>query len=149
MKVCLVTSSGGHLTETLQLLDMFADDEIFFVTWSGAREADVSAIAPAYFFETYGTSPWRVLRSMPRVLRILLSEKPDVIVSLGAEIALPFFFLAKPLRIKTVFIESWCRIHGLSKTGRLLYPLADAFYVQWPQLLDVCGPKARYEGAVI
>lgn len=149
MKVCLVTSSGGHLTETLQLLDMFADDEIFFVTWSGAREADVSAIAPAYFLETFGTSPWRVLCSMPRVLRIVLTEKPDVIVSLGAEIALPFFFLAKPLRIKTVFIESWCRIHGLSKTGRLLYPLADAFYVQWPQLLDVCGPKARYEGAVI
>lgn len=149
MKVCLVTSSGGHLTETLQLLDTFVEDEIFFVTWTGAREADVRAIAPAYFIEPFGTNPLRLLRSLPLVLRILLREKPDVIVSLGAEIALPFFYLGKFLAIKTVFIESWCRIDGLSKTGRLVYPVADAFYVQWPQLLKVCGRKARYEGAVI
>ncbi len=149
MKVCLVTSSGGHLTETLQIVDAFADDEIFFVTWTGSREEDVRAIAPAYFIDSYGTNPLRLLASLPQVIRILLVEKPDVIVSLGAEIALPFFYLAKPLGIKTVFIESWCRIDGLSKTGKLVYPIADTFYVQWPQLLDVCGPKARYEGAVI
>lgn len=149
MKICLVTSSGGHLTETLQILDAFDGDEIFFVTWTGSREDDVSAIAPAYFIEPYGTSPWRLMRSLPQVVQILLKEKPDAIVSLGAEIALPFFYLAKPLGIKTVFIESWCRIDGLSKTGKLVYPVADAFYVQWPQLLQHCGPKARYEGAVI
>ena len=149
MKVCLVTSSGGHLTETLQILDAFPEDDIFFVTWCGSREADVSAIAPAYFIEPFGTSPVRLLRATPRVLKILLQEKPDVIVSLGAEIALPFFYLGKLMGIKTIFIESWCRIDGLSKTGRLVYPIADAFFVQWPQLVDSCGKKARYEGAVI
>ena len=70
-------------------------------------------------------------------------------VSLGAEIALPFFYLGKLFRIKTIFIESWCRLTDLSKTGRLLYPVTDLFLVQWPQLLSVCGRKARYEGAVI
>jgi beta-1,4-N-acetylglucosaminyltransferase len=149
MKICLVSSSGGHLTETLQILDAFDDDEIFFVTWHGSREEDVKAIAPAYFMTPFGTSPLRLLRSVPQVLHILVREKPDAIVSLGAEIALPFFFFGKLLGIKTVFIESWCRIDGLSKTGRLLQPLADAFFVQWPQLAEICGEKARYEGAVI
>lgn len=149
MKVCLVSSSGGHLTETFEILDAFAGDEIFFVTWHGSRESDVTAIAPAYFFEQFGTSPVRLLLALPRVLRILLTEKPDVIVSSGAEIALPFFYFGKLLGIKTVYIECWCRVTTLSKTGRLVYPIADAFFVQWPQLLKVCGEKARYEGAVI
>ena len=26
------------------------------------------------------------------------------------------------------------------------YPLVDEFWVQWPQLLDACGPKAKYHG---
>lgn len=149
MKICLVSSSGGHLTETMQLLEAFAQDEIFFVTWSGSREEDVTAVAPAYFIEPFGTNPLRLLQALPWTLGILLREKPDVIVSLGAEIALPFFYLGKLLGIRTIFIESWCRIHQLSKTGRLVYPIADVFLVQWPQLLAKCGRKARYEGAVI
>jgi UDP-N-acetylglucosamine:LPS N-acetylglucosamine transferase len=81
--------------------------------------------------------------------RILLRERPDVLISLGAEIAIPFFYLAKLFNIKTLFIESWCRISTLSKTGKLLYPIADEFWVQWPQLLSVAGPKAHYKGAVV
>jgi beta-1,4-N-acetylglucosaminyltransferase len=149
MKICLVSSAGGHFTETLQLLDVFAGDEIFFVTWHSSREKEISAIAPAYFIEPFGTSPWRAIRSLPWAAKILLREKPDVILSLGSEIALPFFFLAKLFRIKTIFIESWCRIDDLSKTGKLLYPFADLFLVQWPELLEAYGKKARYEGAVI
>jgi UDP-N-acetylglucosamine:LPS N-acetylglucosamine transferase len=149
MKIALVTSAGGHFTETLQLLDAFAGDDIFFVTWHSAREAEIQAIAPAYFLEPFGTSPWKALASLPQAAAILRRERPDVIVSTGAEIALPFFFLAKFFRIKTIFVESWCRIEDLSQTGKLLYPWADRFLVQWPELLEVCGPKARYEGAVI
>jgi UDP-N-acetylglucosamine:LPS N-acetylglucosamine transferase len=149
MKICLVSSAGGHFTETVQLLEAFEGHELFFVTWHSSREADVTALAPAYFMESFGTSPVRLLLAFPKVLQILLREKPDVMVSLGAEIALPFFYLGKLLRIKTIFIESWCRLAGLSKTGHLLYPVTDLFLVQWPQLLTGCGDKARYEGAVI
>ena len=149
MKICLVSSAGGHFTETVQLLEAFEGHEFFFVTWHSSREADVTALAPAYFMEPFGTSPVRLLLAFPKVFSILRREKPDVMVSLGAEIALPFFYLGKLLRIKTIFIESWCRLTDLSKTGRLLYPVTDLFLVQWPQLLSVCGDKARYEGAVI
>ncbi|HXF64897.1 MAG TPA: PssD/Cps14F family polysaccharide biosynthesis glycosyltransferase [Caldilineaceae bacterium] len=149
MKVCLVSSAGGHFTETLQILDAFTGDEIFFVTWHSAREADIQAIAPAYFLEPFGTSPWRAMASLPRVAAILRREQPDVIISLGAEIALPFFFLAKLMGIRTIFIESWCRIDDLSKTGKLLYRVADEFLVQWPELLKRYGARAKYEGAVI
>jgi beta-1,4-N-acetylglucosaminyltransferase len=148
MKVCLVCSHGGHFTETLQILEAFAGHEIFFATYHSPRETQAVEIAKAYFSENIGTSVWRMLRGTFWALRILLRERPDVVVSLGAEIAVPFLYLAKLLRIKTLFIESWCRVENLSLTGKLVYPIVDAFWVQWPQLLSICGPKAEYHGAV-
>jgi beta-1,4-N-acetylglucosaminyltransferase len=35
---------------------------------------------------------------------------------------------------RIVFVESVCRVTSLSVTGLLLYPVADRFLVQWPQL---------------
>lgn len=149
MKVCLVCSHGGHFTETLQILDAFEDHDIFFATYYSSRQEDVLAVAPAHFTHNIGYSIWRMFLAFFWAIQVLLREKPDVIVSLGAEIAVPFFYWAKFLRIKTIFIESWCRVEDLSLTGRLVYPVADAFFVQWPQLLKACGSKAQCKGAVI
>lgn len=149
MKIGLVCSHGGHFTETLQILEAFQGHQIFFATYHSPREEDVRRIAPAYFTHNIGTSLWRMFKACFWALGILLRERPRVVVSLGAEIALPFFYLAKVMGIRTIFIESWCRVEDLSLTGRLVYPIADEFWVQWPQLLQVCGSKARYNGAVI
>ena len=149
MKVCLVCSHGGHMTETMQVLDAFEGHEVFFATYHSAREADVRRIARAYFTHNIGTNPFRMLWAVFWALQILCRERPDVVVSLGAEIALPFFYWAKFLGIRTIFIESWCRVEDLSRTGKLVYPVADVFLVQWPQLLAACGAKAQYHGAVI
>jgi len=50
-------------------------------------------------------------------------------------------------RLKIVFVESFCRVKSLSLSGRLLYPIADAFIVQWPQLTQRY-PKAKYLGVI-
>ncbi|MCL4294098.1 MAG: oligosaccharide biosynthesis protein Alg14-like protein [Anaerolineae bacterium] len=149
MKICLVCSHGGHLTETMQILEALAGHDIFFATYHSAREVEVRQMARAYFTRNIGISLWRMFLATYWAFWILRREQPEVILSLGAEIALPFFYLSKLLGIKTIFIESWCRVENLSKTGRLVYPVADVFLVQWPQLLEVCGPKAQYQGAVV
>jgi beta-1,4-N-acetylglucosaminyltransferase len=148
MKICLVCSHGGHFTETLQILEAFAGHEIFFATYHSSRETQVTGIARAYFTDNIGTSVWRMARATLWAVQILRREQPDVIVSFGAEIAVPFLYVGKLLCIKTLFIESWCRVENLSLTGKLVYPVVDDFWVQWPQLLQVCGPKAKFWGAV-
>jgi UDP-N-acetylglucosamine:LPS N-acetylglucosamine transferase len=149
MKICLASSHGGHLTETLQILDAFEDYEIIFATYTSPREEELREIAPVYLTNNIGTNPIRLLKAFIWAFIILNNEKPDIVLSLGAEIAIPFIYLSKLFGIKTIFIESWCRVDELSRTGKLVYPVADHFWVQWPQLLDVCGPKAQYKGAVI
>jgi UDP-N-acetylglucosamine:LPS N-acetylglucosamine transferase len=149
VKICLVCSHGGHLTETLQLLEVLADHRLVFATYHSPRDALVQQMAPAYLTANLGTSPRRMLVAALWAWRVLRSERPDVVVSLGAEIALPFLYLGKLMGAKTLYIESWCRVETLSLTGRLVYPVADEFWVQWPELVPRCGPRARYRGAVI
>jgi UDP-N-acetylglucosamine:LPS N-acetylglucosamine transferase len=80
---------------------------------------------------------------------ILIKEKPDIVISTGAEIAIPSFVFAKIMRIKTIYLESWCRVKTKSGTGRILYFIADVFLVQWPNLINKYGKKAYYKGGVI
>jgi beta-1,4-N-acetylglucosaminyltransferase len=149
MKIGLICSHGGHLTETLQILEAFEEHRIFFATYHSAREGDLRKLGRVYLINNIGMNIIRMLQACLWAPRILAVERPEVIVSLGAEIAIPFFYWSKVFGIKTIYIESWCRVEKLSKTGRLVCPIVDQFWVQWPQLLEKCGPKARFNGAVI
>lgn len=149
MKIAIVCSHGGHLTETIQILEAFGEHEIFIATYHSAREDGVRRLARTYFTENMGIGLWKMFKGSLWALGVLLRERPQVIFSLGAEIAFPFFYFGKLLGAKTLYIESWCRVKGLSLTGKLVYPVADVFWVQWPQLLPNCGCKAEFHGAVI
>lgn len=147
MKIALVCSHGGHLTEMLYLMDAFQDHEIFFVTYDNFRTRDLGY--KKYLLQNIGTSPLKMSKAFLNFIKILTKEKPEMIVSTGSEIAIPAFFIGKLFRIKTVYIESWCRVSTRSGTGRIVYSFSDLFLVQWPELLELYGKKARYEGAVI
>ncbi|MEN6554067.1 MAG: PssD/Cps14F family polysaccharide biosynthesis glycosyltransferase [Methanobacterium sp.] len=147
MKIALVCSHGGHLTELLYLMDAFKEHEIFFITYNNFRTRDLKY--DKYLMENIGTSPFKMTKAFFQMFRILIHEKPEMIISTGSEIAIPAFILAKILRIQTIFIESWCRVKTKSGTGKIVYPISDMFLVQWPELLELYGDKAQYVGAVI
>ena len=147
MKIALVCSHGGHLTELLYLMDAFKEHEIFFITYDNFRTRELKY--EKYLLENIGTSPLKMTKAFFQMFKILITEKPEMIISTGSEIAIPAFIIAKILRIRTIFIESWCRIKTKSGTGKIVYPLSDMFLVQWPELLELYGDKAEYVGAVI
>ncbi len=64
--------------------------------------------------------------------RVIRRERPDAILSTGAALAVPFFLVGKLHGARLVYVESLTRTDGLSLAGRLVYPFADAFFVQWP-----------------
>lgn len=146
MKLVLVSSAGGHLAELLEVSSAFAGHEVVHVTYRSAMTAELDN---AYLLENIGASPWKAMRSVLPILRILWVEKPEAIVSTGAEIAVVAFYLAKLLCIPTLFIESWTRVSQPTKTGRLVYCVSDKFLVQWPELLACYGSRAEYRGTVL
>lgn len=146
MKVALVCSHGGHLTEMLQLSDAWRDHESFWITYASARTTDLDR---AYLLTNIGVNPVRMAIATLRIAWILFRERPDVVVSTGSEIAIPAFYLAKAFRARTVFVEVWTRVKRPTGTGRLVYPVADRFLVQWPQLLEHYGPRAEFGGSLL
>lgn len=81
-------------------------------------------------------------------LFIVIKERPNLIISTGSEIAIPIFILSKIFKVKTIFIESLCRVNDISTTGKILLNLSDIFLVQWDNLAKIYK-KAKYEGIIL
>ena len=150
MKICLVFSAGGHFTEMRRIMEAFEGHNIFFVT---IKARSTENLQNAYFVrDTTGATiihmAFNMLIITIQSLRILLKEKPELIVSTGADVTIPICYLAKLLGAKVIFIESVCRVKDLSPTGKILYPIADLFLVQWEKLAKKYR-KARYWGSVL
>jgi beta-1,4-N-acetylglucosaminyltransferase len=147
-RALLVCSPGGHL---LQLLRLQPAWEGFETTWITLPAADSDYLLRDERV-VLGRGPTN--RSLPALLsnlrlawRVVRSERPDVILSTGAALAVPFFLAGKLFGSRLVFVESLTRTTSLSLSGRLVRPLADAFFVQWPELAAEKG--ARFAGRLL
>ncbi len=146
LKICLTCSHGGHLTEMLQLGEAFEGHDVFYFCY----DADTTRRLPhAYLVPNMARNPIEFLCNLWRLWRIFRVERPDMVVSTGAEIAIPVAIHALLRRAYIVYIECGAQVRHPSVTGRVLYWLADEFYVQWPELLSAYGPRARFRGSLV
>lgn len=91
-----------------------------------------------------------LLVSVFALLRVFWKERPDFLITTGAEIGIPALVVGRFLfRRPTLYIESLARIESPSLTGRICYHLASRIFVQWPGLLRFYGPKAEYHGNLL
>jgi UDP-N-acetylglucosamine:LPS N-acetylglucosamine transferase len=127
----------------------FEGHERFYVTYRCTRTESLALQERTYLLRNIGTNPVLMTLAFVQAAYILLKERPDVVVSTGSEIAIPFSWLGKLLGAQVVYIESWSRVYSRSGTGPLVYPAADLFLVQWPQVLGLYGAKARYVGGLV
>ena len=80
-------------------------------------------------------------------IRILKKEKPDLIISSGAAVAVPFFYIGKLMGAKLIFIEVFDRYNKPTLTGKLVYPIADKFIVEWEEMKKIY-PKSIDLGSI-
>lgn len=148
MKICLVGSSGGHLEHLYLLKPFWEDKEVFWATFD--KEDSRSLLKNQDFYKLYYPSN-RSIKALIintfRAIKILRKERPDLIISAGAAPAVPFFYIGKLMKIKTVYIEPFDRFNKGSLTGKLCYRVADVFIVQWEEMTSVY-PKAVDLGSI-
>ena len=73
--------------------------------------------------------------------------RPRVVLTTGAGVAVPFAWIARLRGARVVYVESFTRIDGPSLSLRLIAPVADRVYAQWPEL-NRAFPRARFIGNV-
>lgn len=148
MKICLVGSSGGHLTHLYMLKPFWEDKDRFWVTFDkkDARSLLVNEKVYNCYFPT-NRNIKNLLKNTILAYKVLKKENPDLVISSGAAVAVPFFYLAKLKGKKIVYIEVYDRINSSTLTGRLVYPIVDKFIVQWEEQTKVY-PKAINLGSI-
>lgn len=149
MRVLIVCSSGGHLTQALALRSWWGEHERSWVTLpteDARSRLDGEQVVEAHY-PTVRNLP-NLARNFRLARRVLAERRPDLVFSTGAAVALPFFVQARGFGARTVFLEPVDRITTPSLSGRLVYPFADLFLVQWESLRAVY-PDARNVGVVL
>lgn len=148
MKICLTGSSGGHLTHLYMLKPFWQEHERFWVTFDKADAQSLlqdEKMYPCYYPTNRNIK--NLLRNTVVAWKVLRKEKPDLIISTGAAVAVPFFYLGKLFGIKTVYVEVFDRIDKPTLSGKLVYPATDLFVVQWEEMCKVY-PKAVNLGSI-
>ena len=138
IKICLVGSSGGHLTHLYMLKDFWKDKERFWVTFDKEDANSILKGEKVYhcYFPT-NRNIKNLIKNSFLAIKLLHKEKPDLIISSGAAVAVPFFYFGKLMGAKTIYIEVFDRIDKSTLTGKLVYPVTDKFIVQWEEMKKV------------
>lgn len=148
MKICFITSSGGHLTHLIQLKDWWKDKERFWVTFEKEDSKSILKNEKKYwcYFPT-NRNIKNLIKNTFLAIKILRREKPDIIISTGAAPAIPFFYLGKIFGAKLVYIEVYDRIDKPTLTGKIVYPISDLFVLQWEEQREFY-PKGEMLGGL-
>ncbi len=145
-KLCLISSSGGHY-EQLRMLKQLEDKyDLFWVT----EKTDYKGDADYYLTQTGSKDIWvifKMLGNCAKTLCFWIKEKPQAVITTGTMVALPACFLAKLCRKKVIYIESFARVRDCTRTGKLMYKIADLFIYQWEYLKEIY-PDGIYGGSI-
>jgi beta-1,4-N-acetylglucosaminyltransferase len=146
-RILLVASPGGHLLQMLALEPAWRGLRRTWVTLTRPDATDLLAAEDVVF--AHGPTE----RNIPNLLRNLWLAwrtvhrcRPDVILSTGAALAVPFFIVGRLYGSRLVYVESLTRVNELALSGRLVYPLTDTFFVQWQ--MGVRPRRAIYAGSI-
>lgn len=145
IKICLISSHGGHLRELLNATEDVLGNK-YYVTYRTKHTIDVLKNYRHYFIIDPHKSLLKYAINLIQSLYHILRERPNIVISTGAGIAIPTMLICKYiLRAKLIFIESAANVVTPSKSGKFIYRFADLFLIQWPTLKKFF-PDAKYVG---
>ncbi|MBI3766238.1 MAG: polysaccharide biosynthesis protein [Ignavibacteriales bacterium] len=146
MKVCIVSSCGGHLTEVRALKPVYERYEYFYVL--NDRVLLPKDMEGKTIFICHSERDWLFFVNLWEAWRILRKERPGLILSTGAGPVVPFALAGNIMGVPTLYIETFTRVAKPSLTGRIMYYLAKRFFYQW-ESLEPYFPKATYGGLLL
>ena len=138
MKILIAAGgSGGHLLPAQQLAKALAKEAEVLFAGSGLKETPFFQ-RERFAFYSIASGPlpkgiFRIAKGVLQSLRLILREKPDLIIGFGSYHSVPVLAAAVLLRRKIALFEANC-IPG--KVIRLFRPAAALFASQFPLELD-------------
>lgn len=149
-KVLFISSTGGHLTELMQLKELFKQYDYHIITEKDETTKDLKKqYKDRIDYLPYGTRSkifsyfFKYSFLIVKTIYLFFKIKPDVIVSTGTHTAVPMCYIGKIFGRKIIYVETYANITHKTLSGKIVYPISDLFIVQWEQMKNLY-PKAIY-----
>ena len=149
-KVCFIASSGGHFEQLMMLKPLMKKYDSFIVTEKTNYSVSNLEFNTYYLHQVNRREKsfiFRMIGNSLKTLKILISERPDAVISTGALATIPMCLFGKIFGKKIIFIESFAKVNSQTLTGKLVYKFADRFYVQWEDMKQFY-PNAICKGGI-
>lgn len=151
-RVLFISSTGGHFSEMSQLSDIYDNYNYHIITEKTKSNISLkNKYKNKIDFLVFGTKDhlfvyifkflWNVLKSIFLFFKI----RPEYIVTTGTHTAVPMCYIGHFFGSKVIFIETIANSKTKTLSGKLVYPIADLFIVQWEEMLELY-PNAIYGG---
>lgn len=150
-KVMFISSTGGHLEELLRLKPLFENYDYSLVTEKTKSNLNLKNKYKNVSFLVYGTKDhlfsylFKFAFNCFKSIGLYIKYRPKYIVTTGTHTAVPMCYIGKLFRSKIIFIETFANRETKTLAGKLVYPIADKFIVQWEDMLKLY-PKAECWG---
>ena len=141
-KILFISSMGGHLNELVQLKPLMDKYDSMLITEKNETTEYLKKEFDNVKYLRYGTKSnklksiyifgMNIIDSFINVWRF----RPDVIITTGTHTAVPTCYIGKIFGAKVVFIETFANIKSKTVSGKLVYPIADKFIVQWESMKE-------------
>lgn len=151
-KVMFISSVGGHLTQMLELKSIFNDYDYVLIT----EKTDVTENLKDKYnvdYLKYGSRHFWFryifvcIYNFFKTIYLFIKYRPKVIVTTGTHTAVLMCYIGWVFRRKIIFIESFAKRTSTTLSGKIVYPIATTFVVQWETMLKFY-PKAKYFGGI-
>ena len=171
-KIIYISSMGGHLKELLALKKSMKYFKSYIVTEKTDATSFLKDLQKTknnkstnncnndndIFFEEVYYLPYGTKKNIFKYfiiflmmifksIYILLKIRPKAIVTTGTHTAVPICYIGKIFGVKIVYIETFANITTKTLAGKIIYPIADKFIVQWESMKKLY-PKSEYFGGV-
>ncbi len=145
--VLAVASAGGHWQQLQQLRDAFKHHDVHFVTTLAGLPQEYGITDFSLVRDCNRNEKWAMLVCGAQMLKILVSERPDVIISTGALPGLFALAVGKLIGARTIWVDSVANTEELSMGGASAKRFASLWMTQWSHVAEKTG--AVYKGSVL
>lgn len=150
VKICFTSSSGGHFEQLMMLKPLLEKYDNYVVTEKLDYDVKAGNVPVKYVMQINRTDKFFFLKFLFNIIKsfgIVITNRPDVVISTGALAAVPLMVWTKIFGGKVVYIESFAKIDSPNISGKIAYKFADQFYIQWESMRKFY-PNAIYKGGI-
>ena len=147
-RIVAIASGGGHWIQLQRLRPAFEGCDVAYVSVYPDYADDLPGERFYCVSDVTRVSILKLLILIPQFVRIMLKEKPDVVITTGSAPGLIGLAVARLVtRARTVWIDSIANCERMSSSGLQARRVAHQWLTQWESLARPEGP--HYWGAVL